>query len=540
MLASSGKSLTSRGRVFYVDATNGSDSNTGLTPAQAWQTCSKVNATGFNPGETVRFKNGELWREILISPSAGASGVPITFSNYGGSSATFPTICAADVTALTWTDTGGNIWTATRVTDPGVIRVNGTLGTEKASAGALASPNDWFWDGASTVSLFSTSNPGGKTVEMSARNFAIVANKSYLVIENLIAEMTTGFGNIVIATGATNVTVRNCEARNTDLVGILVNSDAGAPHLIQGNSVHHCLKGIHGATHTAASSGNEVVVRGNDCYSNLEGGIIVRASWWIIENNLVRDNGDASIAVVVGLWILSGSIGEGTGDHCIIRYNRVYNTTQGPGFDGGGIGIDQWCDNCDVYGNVVYNNRSYGITVNDAQFCNVYNNTCYGNSIEPLIPTGEITITSSASPNNRTTDLNVKNNIGYSTQATSVAIYIDANTTGNSNIVIDNNIWFGTSTNWWTAGATNGTNLATWNAFAWVGTDVNSDPTLTNVGSNVYTLASGSPAINTGTDLGSTYQLALDPPSSWPNNVYTANQNSFGAGWEKGGYVFKG
>ena len=30
---------------YYVDATNGSDSNTGLSHAQAWKTLSKVNST---------------------------------------------------------------------------------------------------------------------------------------------------------------------------------------------------------------------------------------------------------------------------------------------------------------------------------------------------------------------------------------------------------------------------------------------------------------------------------------------------------------
>lgn len=537
MLASSGKSLTTRGRVFYVDATNGSDSNTGLTPAQAWQTCAKVNTTALNPGEMVRFKTGELWRETLAPLSSGGSGSPITFSSYGGGQ-TAPTICGADITALTWTDTGGNVWTATRATDPGVIRVNGTFGTEKASVPALTAPNDWFWDGATTVSLFSTSDPGGKTVEMAARNFAIAVTKNYVVIENFIAEMTTAFGNIALATGCNNVTVRNCEVRYSDLAGIIVYTDASAPHLIEGNTVHHCVDGILGLIHTAASSGNEVVVRANECYSNTQAGIMCRANWWIIEKNSCHDNGVTTIQAM-GIWVISASLGEGTGDRNVIRYNRCFNNT-GSSFDGGGIALDQFCDNNDVYGNVCYANRSYGIIILDGQFCNIYNNTCYGNETEAGMFSGEISITSSASPNNRTSDLNVKNNIGYSTQASSVAIFIDANTTGNANIVIDNNIWFGTSTNWWTAGATNGTNLATWNAFAWVGTDVNSDPTLTNVGSNVYTLASGSPAINTGLDLGSTYQLALDPPSSWPNNVYTANQNSFGAGWEKGGYVFKG
>jgi hypothetical protein len=39
-------------------------------------------------------------------------------------------------------------------------------------------------------------------------------------------------------------------------------------------------------------------------------------------------------------------------------------------------------------------------------------------------------------------------------------------------------------------------------------------------------------------NLGSTYQLGLSPVSTWPSSVSTLNQNSNGAGWEIGAYVF--
>jgi len=39
-------------------------------------------------------------------------------------------------------------------------------------------------------------------------------------------------------------------------------------------------------------------------------------------------------------------------------------------------------------------------------------------------------------------------------------------------------------------------------------------------------------------NLGSTYQMALTPPSTWPNGVALLNQNSAGSGWEIGAYVY--
>ena len=35
---------------YYVDATNGNDSNTGLSEVTTWKTIAKTNASKFNPG----------------------------------------------------------------------------------------------------------------------------------------------------------------------------------------------------------------------------------------------------------------------------------------------------------------------------------------------------------------------------------------------------------------------------------------------------------------------------------------------------------
>jgi len=68
---------------YYVDATNGLDTNAGTSTDQAWQTLNKVNISSFLPGDQILFKKGEIWREELVAPSSGESGNPITFSAYG-------------------------------------------------------------------------------------------------------------------------------------------------------------------------------------------------------------------------------------------------------------------------------------------------------------------------------------------------------------------------------------------------------------------------------------------------------------------------
>jgi hypothetical protein len=70
-------------KIYYVDADNGNDSNTGLTPSLAWKTIAKVNASAFLPGERILFKRGCEWREKLTIPSSGSAQLPLIFSSYG-------------------------------------------------------------------------------------------------------------------------------------------------------------------------------------------------------------------------------------------------------------------------------------------------------------------------------------------------------------------------------------------------------------------------------------------------------------------------
>lgn len=67
---------------YYVDASGGSDGNSGRSPSAAWRTIAKVNAcTSSAPGDRILLKRGEAWREQLIVPCSGAT------DNYSGTNA---------------------------------------------------------------------------------------------------------------------------------------------------------------------------------------------------------------------------------------------------------------------------------------------------------------------------------------------------------------------------------------------------------------------------------------------------------------------
>jgi hypothetical protein len=65
-----------------------------------------------------------------------------------------------------------------------------------------------------------------------------------------------------------------------------------------------------------------------------------------------------------------------------------------------------------------------------------------------------------------------------------------------------------------------------------------SNPLFVSTSTPNFSLQSASPAIDVGANLGSTYEDGLASWSTWPSNVVTLDQNTYGAGWEIGAYVY--
>ncbi|TBW32614.1 hypothetical protein EYW49_22000 [Siculibacillus lacustris] len=76
---------------FYVDAVNGSDSNSGAYPSQAWKTTDKVSSLSYSPGARVLFKRGQsfpLSDTLRLRPNGGSNrkdtDTPVYVGAYGG------------------------------------------------------------------------------------------------------------------------------------------------------------------------------------------------------------------------------------------------------------------------------------------------------------------------------------------------------------------------------------------------------------------------------------------------------------------------
>ena len=69
--------------VYYVDAVEGNDENSGLSPKKAWKSLAKVNEMNFRPGDVIQFKKSLSWSGGLVIDESGTEEAPITFTSYG-------------------------------------------------------------------------------------------------------------------------------------------------------------------------------------------------------------------------------------------------------------------------------------------------------------------------------------------------------------------------------------------------------------------------------------------------------------------------
>jgi uncharacterized repeat protein (TIGR01451 family) len=71
------------GTIYYVSSSQGNDNNNGLSESTPFATVSKVNSLAQQPGDSVLFKCGDVWRaDPLIITRSGSAGQPITFTSY--------------------------------------------------------------------------------------------------------------------------------------------------------------------------------------------------------------------------------------------------------------------------------------------------------------------------------------------------------------------------------------------------------------------------------------------------------------------------
>jgi parallel beta-helix repeat protein len=408
---------------------------------------------------------------------------PVTFETDTGTASVYKTIADINVCTFSAGDSilfrKGQTW-AEQLTTPS----SGSAGLP-ITFGAYGNGNDPIIDGEDTRDNCINSN-----------------GKDYVTIDgiDLTQAGNVNQGVVFILSGSNNFTVQYCSIHDGLGYGVIFNWDAGASNIVDGNAIYNNAKnGISSYIHSASTLGNETYIKNNTVYNNLRDGIHIRAHYWIVENNEVYDNGSLA-GTYVGIHCYSESA-ENSGDNNIIRYNLVYNQVGG-GNDGSGIGIDQYCDNNQVYFNIIYGCDGPGIYAYDSDGISILNNTCYNNLADSggqHTDLAEILLISSVS--DRCTNIVLKNNIAQAARANVYAIKVD-NETYDNTLTITNNCWYALATNWYFWNATGGATLATWNALTGVGTDINSDPLFVSTATPDFHLQSSSPCRNAGVNVG--------------------------------------
>jgi hypothetical protein len=173
---------------YYVDATNGNDSNSGLSITNPWKTIAKVNNSKFLPGDNILFKRGEVWREGLLVPSSGSIDKPIIFNSYGYGK--IPVIDASNF-KTNWIRDKNNIWKTELDNKPNQVFFDNDRGNEKNNYFELRFNNEWFYENG-LLYIFTTLENNKKLenyIKISKRDWCIyIDRKEYINILNVELE----------------------------------------------------------------------------------------------------------------------------------------------------------------------------------------------------------------------------------------------------------------------------------------------------------------------------------------------------------------
>ncbi|MES1182234.1 MAG: right-handed parallel beta-helix repeat-containing protein [Myxococcales bacterium] len=81
--AAASAACTESGPGYFLDDLNGNDANDGKTPATAWKTLAKANATPLKAGDRLCLRAGGSWVGQLKPQGSGSAAAPVVIDQYG-------------------------------------------------------------------------------------------------------------------------------------------------------------------------------------------------------------------------------------------------------------------------------------------------------------------------------------------------------------------------------------------------------------------------------------------------------------------------
>jgi parallel beta-helix repeat protein len=474
-----------------------------------------------------------------------------------------PLVTSADVVS-TWTVYSGNVWQAALTTEPSQVWFDRTRGTKAADLAGVDADQKWWW-ATGVLYQYSATDPDSRYTtpgtEASIRGITIyIPSMIYVSIDSLAFGYTNGvyedglraynsdylnitnclvtscFGDGIYLIECDYGTVDGCEATLNMSAGIDAEGTTSvhATNITFSNNLAHhnvCIPddGIHGYG-IKFMYVSDSVIRNNLSYSNSGSGINLDGQsdptpFGSINNlvyeNLVHDNMDEGILVEI--------FSTGNKVYRNVFYDNGLTNAQGE------ICFNRNCTGNEITYNVAYKTKDMGshqlvIVWFNSSGNKFYNNILYGGNVAATA----FDIQEGVSA----TNMVLKNNICVETTSRPLSVH---NCSDYATFVSDFNCWRrhdGNSSvisydDW--GGYTLATFYSTW------GQDehsIGSDPLFTNPGAGDFSLQSGSPCRNAGSNLGSSFNNGLMPGSTWPDEVVTGDQNQHGIGWEIGAFMY--
>ena len=450
------------GTVFYI-STTGSDSNPGTITAP-WRTIQHA-ANSVQPGSTVYVRAGVYNESVNIAVSGSASGGVITFQSYPNETA------VVDGTGLTPSSSGTqglfNIANQSYITIQGFeIRNYQTSSASSTPAGI------WVSGAGSNISLLSndihnivtTSEKSGNAFGIAVYGTAAPASLDTITIDgNQVYNLKTGNSESVNVDGnVTNFSITNNTVHDNDNIGIdAIGFEGVAPD----------------PTYDYARNGE---ISGNIVYNI----------------TAISNSGEGNQYDADGIYVDGGA-------SIVVERNRIYQTDLG--IEVASEHSGHAANSVIVRSNLIYLSNSVGISiggyasnVGGTNQCTIVNNTLFHNDTKNT-GSGEFQIQYYATNNV------FKNNIVY---ATSQGLFINNYTNSEPTPAdVDYNLYYSSVNSSVTTFTWNGTSYSGFSAYQSAtkldGHSSYADPLFLNVTTPDLHIGATSPAINTGTDLGS-------------------------------------
>ncbi len=206
------------GPTTYFVSNDGDDQNSGTSPTSPWATIQQVNASAFDPGDSILLRRGDTWRESLVITWSGAAEAHITFGAYGWGDK--PRILGSE-RAVDWSRTAGatDVWqSASSLAEPlaghpssiffgehdGSItwgRIQNEFAVNECGTGfsLLQQEYDWCWQ-SDTIYVRAPLSPGSRYafVEVPQRRGSITmvshGIESFITIDGLELMFGTMYG----------------------------------------------------------------------------------------------------------------------------------------------------------------------------------------------------------------------------------------------------------------------------------------------------------------------------------------------------------